>query len=60
MFTNNKSRSYLWRLYHVCKEEFNDTKEVIRIRKSKKNRQEKKYKRTKNDLQKIQLKLKIG
>jgi len=44
-------------------EEFEDTKGVIRIRKSKKNRQhngqKKKYKRTNNDLQNIHIKLKI-
>ena len=44
-------------------EEFEDTKEVIRIRISKKNRQhndqKKKYKRTNNDLQNIHIKLKI-
>ena len=44
-------------------EEFENTKEVIRIRISKKNRhhigQKKKYKRTKNDLQNIHIKLKI-
>ena len=44
-------------------EEFDDTKEVIRIRISKKNRQynglKKKYKRTNNDQQNIHLKLKI-
>jgi len=42
---------------------FEDTKEVIRICKSKKNRQysgqKKKYKRTNNDLQIIHIKLKI-
>jgi lipopolysaccharide export LptBFGC system permease protein LptF len=41
-------------------EEFEDTKGVIRIRKSKKNRQhngqKKKYKRTNNDLQNIYIK----
>jgi hypothetical protein len=45
------------------KEEFEDIKEVIRIHKSKKNRQhngqKKRYKRTKNDLQNIHIKLKI-
>ena len=45
------------------KEEFEDTKGVIRIRISKKNRQhngqKKKYKRTNNDLQNIHIKLKI-
>ena len=44
-------------------EEFEDIKGVIRIRISKKNRQHnnqnKKYKRTDNDLQNIQIKLKI-
>jgi len=44
-------------------EEFEDTREVIRIRKSKKNRQhngqKKKSKRTNNDLQNINIKLKI-
>jgi len=44
-------------------EEFEDTKGVIRIRISKKNRQhngqKKKYKRTNNDLQNIHIKLKI-
>ena len=43
-------------------EEFEDTKGVIRIRISKKNRQhnvqKKKYKRTNNDLQIIHIKLK--
>ena len=45
------------------KEEFEDTKVVIRILISKKNRQhngqKKKYKRTNNDLQSIHIKLKI-
>ena len=44
-------------------EEFEDTKGVIRIRISKKNRQnngqKKKYKRINNDLQNIHIKLKI-
>ena len=44
-------------------EEFEDTKGVIRIRKSKKDRQhngqKKKYERTYNDLQNIHIKLKI-
>ena len=44
-------------------EEFEDTKGVIRIRITKKNRQhngqKKKYKGTNNDLQNIQIKLKI-
>jgi len=44
-------------------EEFEDTKGVIRIRISMKNRQhngqKKKYKRTNNDLQNIHIKLKI-
>jgi hypothetical protein len=46
------------------KEELKDIKGVIRIRKSKKNRQyndqKEKYKRTNNDLQNIHIKLKIG
>jgi hypothetical protein len=54
-------RGYIWMSYHVCKEEFEDTKGVIRIRKSKKNRQrndqKKNYKRTNNDLQNIHIKL---
>jgi len=45
------------------KEEFEDTTCVIRIRKSKKNRQyndkKNKYKRTQNDPQSMQIKLKI-
>jgi len=45
------------------KEEFEDTKGAIRIRISKKNRQDngqkKKYKRTNNDLLNIHIKLKI-
>jgi hypothetical protein len=52
--TSNKSSST---------EEFEDTKGVIRIRKSKKNRQhngqKKKYKKTNNDLQNLHIKLKI-
>jgi len=44
-------------------EEFEDTKGVIRIRISKKNKQhngqKKKYKRTNNDIQNIHIKLKI-
>jgi hypothetical protein len=44
-------------------EGFEDTKGVLRIRKSKKNRQhngkKKKYKKTNNDLQNIHIKLKI-
>jgi hypothetical protein len=47
----------------VDKEEFEDTKGVIRIRISKTNRehngQKEKYKRTNNDLQNINIKLKI-
>jgi hypothetical protein len=47
----------------ALKEEFEDTKGVIIIRISKKNRQhsgqKKKYKRTINDLQNIHIKLKI-
>ena len=61
-----------WTSYSDCKltetkdcqqEEFEDTKGAIRIRISKKNRQhngqKKKYKKTKNDLQNIHIKLKI-
>ena len=47
----------------LFQEEFEDTKGVIRIRKSKMNRQlnvqQKKYKRINNDLQNIHIKLKI-
>jgi hypothetical protein len=50
-------------MFSVNEEEFEDTKGVIRIRKSKKNRQyndqKKKYIRTNNDLQNIHIKLKI-
>jgi hypothetical protein len=57
-------RGYIWMGYQVCKEEFEDTKGVIRIRKSKKNRQhneqKKKYKRTNNVLQNIHIKLNSG
>ena len=49
-------------LWHL-KEEIEDAKEVIRILKSKKNRQhnsqKKKYKRTNNNQQNIHIKLKI-
>jgi len=49
--------------YVTIPEEFEDTKEVIRFRISKKNGQrngqEKKYKRTNNDPQNIHIKLKI-
>jgi len=49
-------------VFHLS-EEFEDTKGEIRIRKSKKNRQHnnerKKEKRTNNDLQNINIKLKI-
>jgi len=47
----------------LYKEELEDTKGVIRIRISRKNRQhngqKKKYKRTNNDLQNIDIKLKF-
>ena len=45
----------------IKEEEFEDTKKVIRIRKSKKDIQHngKKYKRTNNDLQNIHIKLMI-
>jgi hypothetical protein len=42
-----------------AQEEFEDTKGVIRICISKKNRQQKKYKRTNNDQQNIHIKQKI-
>jgi hypothetical protein len=46
------------------KEDFENTKEAIRFRISKKNRQhnvqQKKYKRSNNDQQNIHIKLKIG
>jgi len=49
--------------YSVVQKEFEDTKEVIRIRKSKKDRQhngqKKKDKRTNNDLQNMHITLKI-
>ena len=55
-----KSRSLL---EVFMQKEFEDTKGVIRIHKLKKNRQhngkKKKYKRTNNDLQNIDIKLKI-
>jgi len=48
---------------NIACEEFEDTKGVIRIRISEKNRQQngqkRKYKRTNNDLQNIHIKLKI-
>ena len=50
-------------LYRTNLEEFEDTKVVMRIRKSKKHRQDngqkKKDKRTKHDMQNIHIKLKI-
>ena len=52
-----------YRVEIFLQEEFEDTKGVIRICISKKNRQhncqKKKYKRTNNDLQNIHIKLKI-
>ena len=49
---------------HILQEDFEDTKGVIVIRKSKKNRQQngqkKKNKRTNSDLQNIYIKLKIA
>ena len=51
-----------WKIERL-QEELEDTKRVIRIRKSEKNRQnygqKKKYKRTNNDLQNIRMKLQI-
>ena len=56
-------RGYIWMGYYVCKEEFEDTKWVIRVRKFKKNRQHndqmKEYKRTNKGLQNINLKLNL-
>ena len=53
----------IFRTTFTKEEEFEDTKGVIRIRKSKKNRQhngqKKNYKRTNNDQQNIHIKLKI-
>ena len=53
----------LFRTTFTKEEEFEDTKGVIRIRKSKKSRQhngqKKNYKRTNNDQQNIHIKLKI-
>ena len=53
---------YIHSLTHIMKEEFEDTKVVIRIRISKKNRQHNGQKqmceRTNNDLQNIHMKLK--
>ena len=50
-------------LHQILPEEFEDIKGVIRICKSKKNRQhngqKKKYKKTNNELQNIHIKLKI-
>jgi hypothetical protein len=50
-------------LHVIKKEEFENTKGIIRIDQSKKNRQhngqKKKYKRTNNDLQNIHIKQKI-
>ncbi len=54
---------YIFTTFEVLKEEFENTKEAIRIRISTKNRQnngqEKEYKRTNNDQQNIHIKLKI-
>jgi hypothetical protein len=58
---DKESKRYIVQGFH--EEEFKDTKGVIIIRISKKNRQQndkkKKYKRTNNDLQNIHIKLKI-
>jgi len=55
---------YVTMLESGIEDEFEDTKGVIRICKSKKDRphngQKKKYKGTNNDLQNIQIKLNIG
>ena len=53
----------IWTTHRLIEEEFENTKGLISISKSKKNRkhndQKKKYKRTNNDLQNIHIKLKI-
>jgi hypothetical protein len=58
----SKKRNNICLSIDIVSEEFEDTKGVIRIRISKKNRkhngQKKKYKRTNNDLQNIHIKLK--
>jgi hypothetical protein len=58
----SKKRNNIYLSIDIVSEEFEDTKEVISIRISKKNRQhngqKKKYKRTNNDLQNIHIKLK--
>jgi hypothetical protein len=65
MISNGIYRPLCWLQVHCKKteEEFEDTKEVIRIRKSKTNRQhndqKKKDKRTNNDLQNIHIDLKV-
>ena len=62
-FRDNFWRTNSRAITQIIKEEFEDTKGVIRIRTSKKNSchrgQKKKYKRTNNDLQNIHIKLKI-
>jgi hypothetical protein len=62
-FNQMKRLEVIWSIL-LYKEEFEDTKGVISIRISKKNRQhngqQKKYKRTNNDLQNIHIKLKIA
>jgi hypothetical protein len=63
----HEDRMYMCALYMendallIKGEEFEDTKRVIRIRKSKKDSQhnDQKYKRTNNDLQNIHIKLMI-
>ena len=58
-----RTASILNIMHNILKEEFEDTKGVMRIRVSKKNRQhngqKNKYKRTNDDLQNIHIKLKI-
>jgi hypothetical protein len=51
--------SWIAMLKDVIREEFEDIKGAIRIRISKKKRQQKKYYRTNNDLQNIDINLKI-
>ena len=63
MHMYHKATPYLRNIAYVQDEMFEETKGVIRIRKTKKYRQcnvrKKKDKRTNNDLQNIHLKLKI-
>ena len=63
IFMGDRSKINVIENRRDCQEEFEDTKGVIRIRISKRNRQQngqkKKYKGTNNDVQNIHIKLKI-